>query len=429
MQVPMNHTRWLHTLQIGLKSLALHKLRSALAVLGVVFGVGSVIVMLSVGEGARQAAIQQIEELGATNIIIRSVKPAEVPTDEQSDGIATYGLAPQDVSRLQHFIPTVSTVTPMREDRKEMRYQARKVTGRLVGVEPAFQELNGLQLAAGSFISELDNERCATVAVLAAQVADALFPFEDPIGRSIRIGEDRYFQVIGVTAPRAASPRVGNSLPAQDYGLDVYVPFSTDKNRFGELVTYTSTGVRQRERPEIAQITLAVSDMEHVKSTAALVSQLLAETHKQPDTAIIVPLDLLEKAEQTQRIFTLVLGSIASISLLVGGIGIMNIMLATVTERTREIGIRRALGARRGDITRQFLLETILLSTAGGTLGVGLGVGLSGVVAQSFAMTTIVRLWSPLLALAISIAVGVVFGTYPARQAAMMDPIEALRHE
>src|SRR5262249_23570217 len=205
----------------------------------------------------------------------------------------------------------------------------------------------------------------------------------------------------------------------------IYIPFTTDQVRFGKTLFSFRTGSRQAEKLEISQLTIAVDHMDHVKRTAEIIQGLLDQYHTQKDTAITVPLDLLEKAEQTQRLFTLVLGAIASISLMVGGIGIMNIMLATVTERTREIGIRRALGAKRHDIAVQFLIETVVLSSVGGLLGVGLGIGLSHLVTHFFSFPTIIQPWSPVLAFAVSVAVGLIFGTYPARRAAHMDPIYA----
>jgi putative ABC transport system permease protein len=234
---------------------------------------------------------------------------------------------------------------------------------------------------------------------------------------------------VGVTQHRAPSAAIGSSLSAQDYNADVYIPFTTDKARFGEVLMYHRAGTYEREKLEISQITVAVDEMRHVKNTAAIIEGLLAEFHEQDDTAVTVPLDLLERAEETQRVFTLVLGAIASISLVVGGIGIMNIMLATVTERTREIGVRRALGAKQSHITSQFLVETIVLSSAGGILGVGLGIAGAYTMSHFIELPTMIPPWAPVLAWTISVAVGVVFGIYPARRAAMMDPIEALRHE
>jgi putative ABC transport system permease protein len=418
-----------HVIRLALKSLAVHRLRSTLAVMGIVLGVASVIVMLGVGEAARYEAIRQIQELGATNIILRSVKPEEENKLKRNDEILTYGLTVRDMERLETTVPTLVSATPMREFRKDIRHREHKVEGRVVGVMPNYQGMNGLKLARGRFITDTDNERYANVAVLGAETAEVLFPLEDPLGRSVMVGESHYYKVIGITERRASSAGIGSSLSSQDYNRDVYIPFQTDRVRFGKMLLTMRAGSFQAEKLEISQITVAVDRMENVRQTAAIIKGLLDQYHSDKDTAVTVPLDLLERAEQTQRLFTLVLGAIASVSLIVGGIGIMNIMLATVTERTREIGIRRALGAKRRDITWQFLVETIVLSSTGGLLGVGLGVALSKGVTKFFAVPTIIQLWSPVVAFAVSVAVGLVFGVYPAQRAARMDPIEALRHE
>ncbi|MBI3462464.1 MAG: ABC transporter permease [Planctomycetes bacterium] len=421
--------RPLHTVWLALKNLGRHRLRSTLTTSGIILGVASVIVMLSVGEAARYEAIQQIKDLGATNVIVKSVKPMDDVDRIKQQGVLSYGLTHDDLQRIRDTIPSVISVVPMREFRKELRYLGRKLEGRVVAATPEFLEMNGLRLSRGRFITSMDDERYANVTVIGAESAETLFPFDDPIGRTIRIGESHYYLVIGVTERRAPSANIGSSLSAQDYNRDAYIPFATDRARFGELVTYQRGVSWEAEKLEMSQITVRVDREEDVRQTAQIIEGLLAQFHTEKDTAVTVPLDLLEKVEETQRIFTLVLGAIASISLVVGGIGIMNIMLATVTERTREIGIRRALGAKRRDITWQFLVETVTLSSAGGLLGVLVGVGFSYAVTHFFALRTIIRGWSPLVAFAVSVIVGLVFGTYPARRAAAMDPIEALRHE
>jgi putative ABC transport system permease protein len=418
-----------HTLRLGIKSLGVHRLRSTLTTMGIVLGVASVIVMLAVGEAARFQAIQQIKELGATNIIVRSVKPNEDNTRSRQEGIFQYGLNSRDLERIVTTIPTIVSATPIREFRKDIYYLNRKIEGRVVSVFPNYLEMNGLKMQRGRFISDSDNEQFANVVVLAAETAATLFPVEDPIGKSVQVGESHYYTVIGITEFRSPTAGLGSSLASQDYNRDVYIPFATDRVRFGKMVTYYRSGTYQIEKLEISQITVSVDDMNHVKRTADIIDGVLQQYHPKKDTAITVPLDLLEKAEQTQRIFTLVLSAIASISLVVGGIGVMNIMLATVTERTREIGIRRALGAKRRDIAIQFLVETIALSSMGGLLGVILGIAFSYVVTYFFALPTIIRPWSPLVAFGVSVGVGLLFGTYPARRASYMDPIEALRHE
>ena len=419
----------LRMLMLGLKSLALHKLRSALTATGIVLGVASVIIMVAVGEAARFQAVEQIKQLGATSIIVCSQKPREDNKESEGEHVLMYGLTAEDLERISSTIPTVTSAIPIREFRKELRYLDRKLEGRVVAVTPDYLSMNGLQLECGRFIGEIDNQRFANVAVIGAETAETLFPFDEPLGRCIRIDNSQYYRVVGVTRHRAPSAAIGSSLSAQDYNRDVYIPFRTDRARFGEVLSYQRAGTWEREKLEISQITVAVDSMQHVKNTARIIQAVIDEFHDQKDVTITVPLDLLERAEETQRVFTLVLGSIASITLLVGGIGIMNIMLATVTERTREIGVRRALGAKRSHITSQFLAETIVLSSAGGLLGVGLGIAGSHSVANFIELPTIIPPWAPVVAWTVSVAVGIIFGIYPARRAAMMDPIEALRHE
>jgi putative ABC transport system permease protein len=416
-----------HPIFLGAQTLRMHKLRSLLTILGVVFGVASVVVMLAVGEGARSEAIEAINQLGATNIIVRSVKPSDQFVEA---GAIRYGLSLSDMKRIKDTVPTIAVITPTRDHRRDLRHLDRHLEGRVVGVTPDYQTLHDLRLAAGRFIDEIDVARATLVTVLAAQTAETLFPLTDPLGEFIRIGEDQYYEVVGVAQPMASTPDLGSDLPAQDYNRDAYIPFTTDQKRFGENIVFDrADSSRPPEKVEISQITFSVYRTDQVKPTARIVEAVLQQADKQEETAMTVPLDLLEQAEKTHRIFTWFLTAIASISLLVGGIGIMNIMLATVTERTREIGIRRAIGARRSDIVFQFLIETTILSCTGGLLGVALGVGGAFLASQLTGVATLVRPWSPLLAFAISFAIGLVFGTYPARRAARMDPVEALRHE
>jgi putative ABC transport system permease protein len=416
------------TLGFSIQNIGRTKLRSALTILGVVLGVASVIVMLAVGEGARLAAIEQIRGLGAENIIIRSVKPLSGSESEEGAPLV-YGLTDDDLGRIATTIPTVTRVIPIREHREDVYHLDRAMEGRVVAVTAGYQDLNGIRMQSGRFITELDHSRVSTVAVLAAETARALFPMVNPIGRSVRIGEDQYYEVVGVAEPRATAAGVEGSLPPEEFSRDVYIPFGTDRARFGEVLTRTRAGVSEKEKIEISRLTVTVRGVEDVNATSEIVRGLVERFHPAGDASLTVPLQLLEKVEATQRIFTLVIGAIAAISLLVGGIGIMNIMLASVTERTREVGILRAIGARRSDIVWQFLLETMVLSGAGGVLGLILGVFLTFIVTYSFGMQAVMRSWSLGLAFTISVAVGLIFGTYPARRAAHMNPIEALRHE
>jgi putative ABC transport system permease protein len=422
--------RLTHALKLGLRSLAAHRLRSLLTALGIVLGVASVIVMLAVGEAARYQALKQLEDLGINTIILRSVKPTDEPSNTQGVDLAAYGLTYADLDRIRETVPTVTSATPMREFRKTVRYMDHKLEARVVSVTPDFLRQNNVRLAAGRGIEEADEARFDNVCVLGAATAEKLFPTQDPIGRSVSLdGIDRLrsFTVVGVTEPKTLA--TGKDGGEVDFNRVVFIPFATDRVRFGrELITFNSTS-EQIDRLDMSQLTVHVDRVENVTKTVAVLQSLIEQYHPRKDVTIIVPLDLLQKAEETQRMFTLILGAIAGISLVVGGIGIMNIMLATVTERTKEIGVRRALGAKRRDIASQFLIETVVLTCIGGVIGIGIGVGLAHTVSEAFGLPTIIRVWSPVLAFAVSVVVGLVSGYYPARRAALLDPIEALRHE
>ena len=419
------------SLKLGMKSLLLHKLRSGLTVLGIVFGVAAVISMLAVGEGSSRVAQERFAQLGATNIIVRSIKPTE---ESQAAGgrpsrVLNYGLKYEDYHRILATVPTIKKALPIREIRKEIRYLSRALDGRVVGTTHDYDEFNRLEIEKGRFLSQSDNDRYQNYAVLASETAARLFPFEDPLDKSVKLGTD-YYKIIGVTRERASSAGTGGSLAAQDFNKDVYIPLNTCKLRFGEKIMSSRAGSMEAEETQLSQITLQVGSIEQVRPTAPIVSAAVMPFHRKKDVDMTVPYELLLEAQATARQFSIILGTIASISLLVGGIGIMNIMLATVTERTREIGIRRALGAKRRDITEQFLIETVVLSGVGGMLGVVIGIGIPQVIKYFVAdQKPVVTGSSVLLAFSISVGIGILFGLYPARRAALMDPIEALRHE
>ncbi len=432
------------TWQLGAKSLLLHPLRSLLTVLGIFIGTASVIWLLAIGEGISRKAQEQIAGLGADNIIVRTVKP---PAEKLSttDFFLEYGIKREDCRRLKDTIPTIDNMLQIRELRRVARFGPREIDIRLVGCEPLYARLNRLNPARGRFLSELDAEE--NVCVLASGTAARLFPIEEPVGKTIRVESDVY-RVVGVTRLRTPTAGIGGSLSSQDFNYDVYVPIQTLWERIGDQVVQRQGGSRTGEIIELSQLTLHVADLKDVEATAEVVRLTLDRYHPKEDYGVVVPLELLRQAETTRLMFMLFMGLIAAISLVVGGIGIMNIMLATVTERTREIGIRRALGARRGDITRQFLVETTLLSVIGGVTGIlgGITCGplieLSRETLQQAApsliddLPEVIRTMEPTivpfsipLAFCISVGVGVIFGLYPALRAAKMDPIEALRHE
>ncbi len=430
---------WHVTFKLGVKNILLHKLRSALTVLGVVLGVGSVIAMLAIGEGSKREALEQIKRLGANNVIIRSVKPgqkgeqesdASSVNEQQRTWVLEYGLKYKDLERLVATLPTVRRVLPVALIRKHAQRGHRIVmNARVLGTTPEYSLVKNVEVQRGRFITDADLDQTANVAVLGAGAARSLFSYEDPIGEPILIGADVY-RVVGVLEEQSAAGVVPGAAEQTDFNNDIIIPLSAAQRRFGELQMIAAAGSRSFERVQLSEITLTVSDTTLVTQTAAMARKILLKTHpKADDFEIQVPLELLRRAEQEKRIWNLVLGSIAGISLLVGGIGIMNIMLATVTERTREIGIRRPFGAKRRDITVQFLIETVTLSSAGGLLGILLGLAIPEAVSRLAEIRTYVTWWSVLLAFGISAGIGVVFGIYPARRAALMDPIEALRHE
>ena len=419
-------------ISLAVRNLTLHKLRVLLTALGLIFGVSSVIAMLAIAEGASAEAQRQLAELGATNVILQSIKPVDEvnPSKQSNDSfVFSYGLTHKDFERILLTLPTVTGATPLREFRKSVRAYDHEIEGRIVGANPDCLAITGQRLAEGRFLTDVDMRMASNVAVIGSEVAKVLFPFGDPLGKSVRLGESHYYRIVGVTAHKAPSAGTGSSLAAQDLNKDVYIPLTTDRARFGEVLTGEKQGQYSAEKIELSQITVTVRSMDDVKPTAAALESMLRQFHTKVDYSITVPLELLEKAEATKRIFNLVLGSIAGISLIVGGIGIMNIMLATVSERTREIGIRRALGAKRRDIVFQFLIETVVISASGGGLGVILGIAAPPIVSHFSGVPAVIRPASPILAFFIALFIGVVFGVYPARRAAMMDPVEALRAE
>jgi len=420
------------TVRLGFKSLWLHRLRSLLTVLGIVFGVCSVIAMLAIGEGASYEAQEKIKSLGSQNIILRSVKPPEEQkiSDKGSQSyVMQYGLTYTDVKRIRGTIPGVTIVVPARVISDYAWHISRRVDCEMFGTVPWYPEMRNHRVAAGRFFTDAEMEGKSSVCVLGAEMVPALFPLETALGKHIRVGGN-YYQVIGVMEPRGQAAKKEETQSATKTASHrMFVPLETVKIRYGEMRMRRRPGSFEAERVQLHEVTVKVDNLDRVTLVSEAIQRVLEYGHKKKDYEIVVPLELLKRAEETKRIFNIVLGSIAAISLLVGGIGIMNIMLASVTERTREIGIRRALGARRHDIVLQFLVETVLLSGAGGLIGVMLGVAIPFIVTWMAGMKTIIVLWSPLLAFSISALVGVVFGLYPALRAADMDPVEALRHE
>ena len=435
----MRLVRIKRTAKLGFKSLWMHRLRSVLTMLGIIFGVCSVIAMLAIGEGASQESQAMIARLGSMNLIIETVEPPKERADAGGDQnrMDAYGLTYKDAESIRNTLHDVEVVVPIREIDQEARYLRRKVAIKIVGSIPWYTEISPVHMLRGRFLSSIDLHQQRSVCVVDEQLVRDLFGFEDPIGKDVQI-QGNCYRVVGVAGALPLGGKqndFGNDMPAEtdsDSGAAgiVYLPLSTTKTRFTEITASFSGGNQTIERVQLQKITVKVKSTEQVLPMRDILDNLLGRIHEdKKDYRIVVPLELLRQARQTQRIFSIVLGSIAAISLLVGGIGIMNIMLATVSERTREIGIRRALGAKKLDIIIQFLSETLILTFSGGILGIALGTLLPLLVTHFGHMPTVITGSSLALSFGISGLIGVIFGLYPAYRAANMDPIESLRHE
>jgi putative ABC transport system permease protein len=418
---------------LGLRDLRAHKLRSFLTALGMIFGVGAVICMLAIGEGASAEQLENIRLLGSENIIIRSAEP---PQSQQAGEAKTfvhkYGLKIEDIERIRG-LPHVRDIVEIREVASDITYGARRFDGAVLGTTENFFAVVNVQVARGRALTPLDAQRHTKACVIGNEVARSLFMHEDPIGKTISVlsistGPVPY-EVVGVLGTQMTAGSPAKGIGARDVNRDVYIPLSAADLRYGDLKVKMMSGSREIKEVQFSDLYVNVDEQENVLSVARLIERVLAHGHRELDYTIIVPLELLRQAEQSKKIWQIVLGSIAGISLLVGGIGIMNIMLASVTERTREIGIRRALGAKRYHITAQFLVETVILSVCGGIIGIVVGIGFATVVTWIVDWQTIIPWWGVIVSFMVSAIIGVSFGLYPARAAAALDPIEALRYE
>ncbi|MCQ2393064.1 MAG: ABC transporter permease [Kiritimatiellae bacterium] len=412
--------------KLGVTDVWRHKTRSFLTMLGMVFGVGSVIAMLAVGEGASHQALESIKRLGSQNIMVNSVKPTSeegANTASQSAKLAMYGLLDDDETRIRETIPGVACTVPARMVRRNARFNERQLELRVVETVPSWFEVVPRPILAGRVLTPADEESNANVCVLTEFGVRRLLAAETMIGQHVRLGNG-VFEVVGIVRNE-----VGGAVRAPDSDADAYIPLSTASRLFGVANIRYSSGGMEGERVELSQIIVKMQSTSVVEAGAHAIEAMLRRFHKKTDFKIDVPLSLLREAERTKRTYNIVLGAIAGISLLVGGIGIMNIMLASVTERTKEIGIRRAIGARKSHIVIQFLINTCVLSISGGLAGLIVGVVIPILITFFTKMPTVIQPYSMVLAFGISVGVGIVFGLYPALSAASLDPIEALRHE
>ncbi len=413
----------------AVRNLARHKLRSFLTMLGIIFGVASVLSMVAIGEGARGAILDQIQQLGIKNIIINARKPPQEKDvqDEDTHRQLRYGLTFRDARQITETLSMVEAVLPVHDVEKWIWFKSRRISANVRGVTPAYFDRLQLKPILGRTLEDMDNFDRRRVCVIRARLLGEAKYVGDPRKLDLKIGSD-YYRVVGVLPDFEFQDLSKSVLGIEDSTMEVYVPYQSVIGRFGLDTDTRKAGSRESTRVELHQIVCAIDSEENVIHAARGIQAILNKFHKKRDYEITVPLELLESKQKAQQVFNIVLPIIAGISLLVGGIGILNIMLANIIERTSEIGIRRAIGASRLDITWQFLIETVTLATIGGLLGVLMGIGSVYVLRMTTQWHADLTAWSVVLSMSISCLTGIVFGMYPARRAATMNPIEALRH-
>ncbi|MBE0645131.1 MAG: ABC transporter permease [Bacteroidetes bacterium] len=423
---------------IAFQSLALHKTRSFLTMLGIVFGVGAVIAMLSIGEGARQESLEQIEVLGVRNVIIRSMAQPESDGEDDPGTVRPYGISLKDADAIRQVCGFATEIAVNWESDVESRTYQGTARVKLIGTTPEHEEIFNVRMEEGSFLAKHHLTEYSNVCVIGSEIKQQLFGFENPLNKLVKI-DDQWFTVIGVLAGKKEALAGSAALPSLNGSI--LIPLTTAMAKFPREVTGSVVRMGRRrfrgqsdeeylDRSTIDQIAVRVDENTDITEAASIISRLLKKRHNdQLDFTVTIPEQLIEQSQKTQSIFNIVMGAIAGISLLVGGIGIMNIMLASVLERTREIGVRRAIGATRTMIITQFLAEATMLSVLGGIAGILLGWGLTEIITAYAEWRTIVSLWSIILAFTVAAATGIVFGYFPARRAADKDVIEALRYE
>src|SRR6476660_8826633 len=406
---------------LGLENLRAHKLRSLLTMLGMIFGVAAVVAMLSIGAGAQQEVMAFIEQLGVRNLIVEAREASDYQTLQKVRKTSP-GLTFQDYRVIQANLAGITTSTARKRfTPTKLLPEPQGDTPVVYGVSAGYVPIANLRLVSGRFFDQAEDVAAQPIAVLGEGAAASLFGADDPVGRYVKVN-DQWFQVIGVAGPQLTVQSDVAGIPAQDRNNLMYVPLYSAIFRLEDG--------QSQQKDEIDGIYLQMRPGADIPSAAALLRGLLNVSHRDAgDFTIVSPAELLAEQRRTQRVFEMVMVAIASISLLVGGIGIMNIMLASVMERTREIGVRRAIGAKRRDVRGQFVIESFTISVIGGIAGIVIGIVLARLVAAYAGWPTVITIWSLLLSTGVSVAVGLVSGIYPAARAAELNPIEALRYE
>jgi putative ABC transport system permease protein len=406
-------------IRVAIYGLRDHKFRSFLTMLGIIFGTASVITMVSIGEGAKKQAMAKYQDLGVSNIIIRD----KDLTDADLETVRTkfsQGLSLGDTKAISEIVPGVSNVAPQSEAKLEAMYEDKSSKATVIGVTPDVSNILNFRISKGLFINRDHYDRELKVCVLGSNIARELFNYEDPLGKNIKLG-DQWFEVAGVLQTKALFTETVGELAARDLNNDVYIPLSTFSKRIPKANPLYS---------ELKQVTVKLENSDKLIESAAVMKSIISRRHfNNDDFSVIIPYELMEQEKKETRIYNLLLASIAAISLIVGGIGIMNIMLASVLERTQEIGIRRAIGGRRSDIMGQFVTEAMAMSITGGLIGVFFGIALSLGIAFLTEIKTSLTLYSIFIAFGFSVIVGITFGYLPAKRAAELKPIESIRHE
>ncbi len=413
-------------------NLMLHKTRSLLAALGIIFGVASVICMLSISEVARQDVVQRIQRMGINNLILDTVEPEEVRANrrarqgqgnDEETKVFKYGITRQDLKTLAQNVSAIGEIVPMATKAIDISSSKESANSNIVGTTPAYCDVMSHHVRSGRFINEVDQKNLAMVCTLGFDTARDLYPLANPVGNVVKL-DGKYFTVVGVMEQKGETGTAGKTT---DPDKSVYLPYETAFTRFG--LGDDPNAFSMEQTVEINRAVLRVNDTNMLTPVSQIASNMLSRLHKSDDFSVTVPHSLLNEQRKSEKIFRWVMGSLAAISLLVGGIGIMNIMLANTTERKSEIGLRRALGAKRSDIVALFVSESLLLCILGGAVGVAVGFGLAQLIGSLAEWTVIYHTWSIPLGIIVSAIVGLIFGTIPAIRAAQQDPVLALRSE
>ncbi|TAE48936.1 MAG: FtsX-like permease family protein [Cytophagia bacterium] len=447
--------RLLVNLQIASSAILANKLRASLTALGIIFGVAAVIAMLAIGNGAQQEILEQIKLVGVNNIIINAVveqkdKKEDKGNDKQAKPKTSPGLTLADVKNIREHIPNIKAVSPEVMIETQIIKDGTQRKTKLLGVESVYFDISNFKLEKGVFFNDLHLEQSASVCIIGSAIKTKFFSKEEPIGKSIKVGQ-HWLKIIGVLEAKNITASSMSNLGIRDYNFDVYAPVRTVLLKYVNRNLVTKASIQQaaneaqqnsengggnnkevkvKNYHQLDKIVVQITETDFLTPTSEIIARMLQRRHLNViDYEISMPEMLLKQQQSTKQIFNWVLFAIACISLLVGGIGIMNIMLASVLERIKEIGLRLSLGAKKTDIVSQFMLEAMLISVTGGIIGIVLGVSLAIMISTIAGIPTIISASSVIISFVVSASVGLVFGIAPAQRAAKQDPITSLRYE